>query len=170
MSNKYQNVINVALAAGKEFQTIEAMAREVSFSVGYAGGYLYSGERWTLEGCELAHSRHFVKEYDRRDPEEFMVQNLALLGAADVGEVLRYCSSLASGRRQADYLKTEQGFILTESLYWLNNEMEDNQIWSAWVEAQTIEEAKAKQAREASREGQRRQAFSLGERVQIRGL
>lgn len=89
---------------------------EITSSVGYRGGYHYSGDTWILgktENLEWAFPRYWFK--DAQEPREGATQELRkLLDQAPVGTGLVNEDRTINGDMQRVFEKTTQGWIQTE--------------------------------------------------------
>lgn len=73
-------------------KTVEEMAETISELVGYGGGYLYGGEYASVlqyPEVRFDHLCHWSRDYDRRDPQSFIVANFGRLQRLIEGSTLR---------------------------------------------------------------------------------
>ncbi len=73
-------------------KTLEEMAETISELVGYGGDYLYGGEYATVVQYPevlFDHLCHWVRDYDRRDPQSFIAANFGRLQRLIEGSTIR---------------------------------------------------------------------------------
>ncbi len=167
-----------ALERGNQQFDIKAFATLVSYAEAYGGGYIYSGETYYLPARqkesgpwwpELKTRIHYVKEYDRAEPEDFVDYNMRLLTTVQEGEVVSYTNSCSSGYWSVSYMRIGDAFISVYDRFTPSNECEDEIRWSAADDVKAEEDARYKREQALSREAQRAKAFSLGERATFKG-
>lgn len=105
--------------------TSSELADDIIGSTSYGGGYMYSGDIWSLDGRSLVlmYTRHFVREYDLEQYPKLPVQQL--LDEAPVGATLLY-----EGRRaeysEFIYVKAHGGaWVLKRSFSEMQREWEE---------------------------------------------
>ncbi len=172
-------LLEKALAYGNQQFDIKEFATLASYVEAYGGGYVYSGETYYLPARQnefggfwrpvLAGRLHFVKQYDCREPESFVAQNMTLLVAVQQGEVVEYFSSLSNGSWNVHYMRINDSFISVHEEFSPRDNCENEHFWSAADDVKAEEDARYKREQALSREAQRAKAFSLGERAFFKG-
>lgn len=166
MSTVRNRALTIAMARATPLSHQE-MAKIITTSVAYAGGYLYSGESWKFmsgynPGRDFDHLTHWVKEYDCHEPSQ--VRNLEILMAVPEGEVLEMYSSLSGGTSSAQYELHGSHWVCVSTRWSPSDRDDEDEVWDAYAEAKA--EAKANALAKAKAKSHS-ELFSLGSRARL---